>query len=52
MILTYTKMISQDFLDNPFLCSFTNRSSKNEIAGVNEASIFCEVTIFGGPSMS
>ena len=45
-------MTSQDFLDNSFLCSFTNRSSENKIAGVNKASVFYEVTIFNEPSMS
>jgi len=38
-------------LDDPFLCSFTNGSSKDKTAGVNEAGVFCEVTILGGPSM-
>ena len=38
-------------MDDPFLCSFTNGSSKDKTAGVNEAGVFCEVTILGGPSM-
>ena len=45
-------MMPQDFLDDPSSRSFTNGSSKDKIASVNEAGVFCKVTIFGGPSMS
>jgi len=45
-------MTSQDFLDNPSLCSFTNGSSKDKIASMNKAGVFCEVTFFCRPSMS
>jgi len=52
MILTYTRMTSQDFLDNPSLCSFTNGSSEDKIASMNKAGVFYEVTFFCRPSMS
>ena len=52
MILIYTKMTFQDFLDDSFSCSFTNGSSEDKIASVNKADVFCEITIFCGPNMS